>query len=113
TICELLEQRARTDGDFVYCRWGERPITVGEIAAASDVLARSLHVQGVGEGSRVAAMLPNSPAYAVLIFALVRLKALWIPVNIKLKGRSLETLLARSMPDLCILDRRYEDAVAG
>jgi crotonobetaine/carnitine-CoA ligase len=59
---------------------------------------------GVGAGSRVAVMLPNVPAYAVTWFALARLGAVMIPVNMRYTARELEYVLRDSEAGVLVID---------
>lgn len=47
-------------------------------------LAHWLHTQGVREGDHVAVLLPNSTLFIDLIHALIRLKAVLVPLNLRL-----------------------------
>ena len=67
---ELIELRAREDGERVFLRFGDDAWT---FTAARDEVARlagGLAAHGVAAGDRVAIMLPNSPAFVFASLAL-------------------------------------------
>jgi crotonobetaine/carnitine-CoA ligase len=112
TIAEQLVQRARRDPDFVYCRFGETALTIGDLAEQVERFARGLAALGIRSGDRVAVMLPNHPDYVVVFLALVRLGACQIPVNVHLRGAGLQYLIEHSAPRAAIVDQRYEEQIA-
>jgi long-chain acyl-CoA synthetase len=59
-------------------------------------LAGALGVRGVGPGDRVCVVLPNSPAYLIVLGALRTLGAVPVPVSPKLRARELHHVLQDS-----------------
>ncbi|HEX3721657.1 MAG TPA: AMP-binding protein, partial [Nitrolancea sp.] len=57
-------------------------------------------------------MLPNHPDYITTIYALIKLRAIWIPVNVHLRGPSLKYVLLHAEPVAMIVDTRYHDVIA-
>lgn len=62
--------------DFIGKKW-----TYKDFKRDVDMAANFLWDQGVRESSRVGLMLPNSPQYAILFFAIVKLGAIVVQVN--------------------------------
>ncbi|WP_205710811.1 AMP-binding protein [Isoptericola sp. BMS4] len=79
--------------DRLYATAGDRRVTVGELDAEVDRVRDALVAAGVGVGARVAVALPNTVAHVAVVFALVRVGALWVPLNPKLRGAPLAHLL--------------------
>ncbi|WP_309082288.1 AMP-binding protein [Zhihengliuella sp.] len=86
---EALGRLARTEPDRVYLRDRERSLTAAELNLRVDDAAARLRELGVGPTSRVGLALPVGIDHVVLIFALLRLRALWLPLNTQLKGEPL------------------------
>ena len=64
--------------------------------------ARRLRGAGVTRGDRVALFLSNRPEYAALVFALMRLGATVVPLNIRLTAAELRVQLRQATPKLLI-----------
>lgn len=75
-----------------------------QFARLSRQCAHGFASLGVGPGSRVAVMLPNVPAYAVTWFALARLGAVMVPVNMRYTARELEYVLRDSEAGVLVID---------
>ncbi len=75
---------------------GDKRITYGEAAAASERLARGLLASGVGKGTRVALMMPNGPDWVISWLAITRIGAVMIPLNTFYKPRELGYVLGHA-----------------
>ena len=60
--------------------------TFADVDRRVDALACALARRGVGKGDRVSLMLPNTPEFVVIWFALARLGAVTAPVNTAFRG---------------------------
>lgn len=89
----------RADDPFVRC--GGDWVTFAELDGRSAALAAGLAERGVQQGDRVAVVLPNCEEMIVTIFALARLGAVQVPINIFLKGEFLRYQLEDS--EACVL----------
>lgn len=112
TLRSLLEDRIRTNPDHVFCIWQDRPITVRDIGEAVNRLANGLAELGIKPGDHVATMLPNAPRHICVMLALAKLGAVWIPINIHLKGASLDYTLNHSSPRVIIAHASYREVLA-
>lgn len=86
---QQLSALAKRDPHRVYLLDEGQPITVGDLETAVAALVRALNGCGVSSGSRVGVALPVGRDHVVTIFALLRLGALWIPLNPQLIGEPL------------------------
>ncbi|GAA1578583.1 class I adenylate-forming enzyme family protein [Leucobacter aridicollis] len=86
---EQLSAAAKRDPNRVYLLDEGRPVTVGEIEEGVTSLVRVLGRLGISGDSRVGVALPVGKDHVVTIFALLRLRALWIPLNPQLIGEPL------------------------
>jgi crotonobetaine/carnitine-CoA ligase len=109
----LFAGRAAATPDRVFARLGERPLTFGQLEARSALLAGWLQASGVAPGDRVALMLRNGEAALVLMLAIARTGAIWVPVNIEAVGDSLAYVLSHAGPRVVIAEADLLPAVAG
>jgi long-chain acyl-CoA synthetase len=68
-------------------------VSYGVLHEAICRLAHGLQKSGIVKGDRVALMLPNIPQFVIAYFAILRLGAVVVPVNMMLKGREVASLL--------------------
>jgi crotonobetaine/carnitine-CoA ligase len=111
TVGALLGRHARDHGDLVYCRFGARDYAVREIEAAANRVANALMRRGVGAGDRVGVMLDHHPDHVIAFFALAKLGAVMVPLNVHLRGASLEHLLRDCDLAGLIVDGRLAETV--
>lgn len=107
-VAEELAAAAADRPDRLFATAGERSVTVGELDARVDRVAGVLADAGVGARSRVAVALPNTLAHVAVVFALVRVGALWVPLNPRLKGAPLTHLLGDSGATHLVAERGAE-----
>ena len=65
---------------------GGRTVSYAELRELRDTVARRLAARGVGEGDRVAVLLPAGVDFAAVLHALPRLGAVLVPVNARLSA---------------------------
>jgi O-succinylbenzoic acid--CoA ligase len=85
-------------------------------AALDDRVARAvgwLRARGTGPGDRVAVHLPAGSAWVELLFALVRLRATLVPLNLRLTAAELGRILADAEPALVVTDAAGRPTVAA
>ena len=111
TLRALLERRAARDPDRPYLVPDGGSLTFSELDTAANRLANGLAERGIGEGTRVAAMLDNHPDLVCLFFALAKLGAVHVPVNTRLKGDPLAYLLGHAKPAMVIAESSYAPVV--
>lgn len=87
-------------------------ISFSEFARATLQCAHALHSLGVRQGTHVAVMLPNVPAYAITWLALARLGGVMVPVNMQYKSRELEYVLRDSATGFLVVDASVLDVFA-
>jgi crotonobetaine/carnitine-CoA ligase len=109
TIRELLEHRAKHTSDFVFGIYEGWEISFSTLEACVNRLANGLAELGVVPGQRIAVMLANHPDHIFTFLALAKLGAIWVPVNINLRGPSLDFLIEQSTPSAVIMDAKFWD----
>ncbi|WP_190815929.1 AMP-binding protein [Saccharopolyspora pogona] len=113
TIPELLAAAAAERGEAPYADFAGEPVTLSALAEAVADAQRGLAALGVHRGDRVAVMLPNHLEHVVLVHALVGMRAVWVPVNTRLRGEPLAHVLTDCDPSLLIIDPRYAAELAA
>jgi len=111
SIGAQLDRRASDGPDFVYGRFEGREFTVGQLADAVNRLVVALSKLGIGPGDRVSVMLANHVDHIVVFFALLKLGACQVPINVHLRGEGLRFLLSHSQSQMFIVDGRFAEDV--
>lgn len=110
-IPRLLRECAASRPDHVYCRSEHGPLTCAALNERINKLANALQAVGVVPGARVAVMLAHHVDHAVTFFALTKIGAVNVPVNVHLKGAGLEHILAHSGAEFGIMEGAFEDVL--
>lgn len=111
TVGDVLAWRARTTPDSTFLRFPDLEMSFSDVDCRVDRVAYGLVELGVGRRDHVAVMLPNSPEVVLVMFALARLGAVAVPVNIEHRGRQLRHVLATSDSTTMVVDAEYLDRV--
>jgi long-chain acyl-CoA synthetase len=93
-VGRTLREIARRLPEKVAVIFGEKRITFAALHDLANRLANGLIGLGIGRGDRVAIMLPNSSDFAVAYLGVARLGAIGVPLDFRLKGDEIETVLA-------------------
>ena len=102
----LLDAAATEFGDqplWNFFESGEQH-TYAQCRTDSRALCASLAGLGIGHGTHVAVMLPNIAAFPLTWFALARLGAVMVPVNVRYRERELAYVLKNSDAEWLIAD---------
>lgn len=97
-----IERRARADPDRIALLADDRSVTYDEFASRIRRLANGLRRLGVERGDRVAWLGPNHPAFLESFFAAGLLGTALAPVNHRLDGKQIESILADIGPRVLI-----------
>jgi len=95
-LAYLLDQQARLTPDrtAVICRpW---VFTYGQLNALANQVAAGLHALGFGPGDHIALSCPNTPHFPVAYYAILKLGAVVVPLNVLLKPREIADVLRDS-----------------
>lgn len=95
---------ARTDPKRLYARFGDRDITIGDVATEAETVAQTLLASGLEPGARIAVMMENRPLTIALIFGIARAGMVWVPINTRQQGDPLAYQLAHCRPSLLVID---------
>ena len=84
-------------------------LTYHELNCRADQLAEYLRSLGLSRGDRLAILDYNSPLHLVLMFALSRLEAIFLPLNFRLSPAELSSILKDSTPKLLLFGSEWAD----
>ncbi|MCK1292467.1 acyl--CoA ligase [Bradyrhizobium sp. 30] len=106
TLGQLVSMRARTHGSALAIdifERGERA-TYAQMDRRSNSCAHALRRFGVRKGDRVGMMLPNRIEFPVLWFALAKLGAVMVPINMYYTPREVDFVLRDTQAKFAIVD---------
>ncbi|NED60133.1 long-chain fatty acid--CoA ligase, partial [Streptomyces sp. SID10244] len=89
-LSENLTAAAKAHPDATALICGDRTLSYNEFDDAAAQMATLLAELGVESGDRVGLMLPNTPAFAVIFYGIMRRGAIAVPMNPLLKAREIE-----------------------
>jgi crotonobetaine/carnitine-CoA ligase len=112
TFRQILDAEAIAAPDRVYCTFGGRSVTLGELDAQVNRIANGLLARGLQPGDRVALMLPSHPDHIACIFALAKIGLVRVPINTALQGPSLDHPFRAFDVDALIADVAHADVLA-
>lgn len=106
TLGQLVTLRARTHGSKVAISIFERDesATYSEMDRRSNQYAHALRSAGVMKGDRVGVMLPNRIDFPILWFALAKLGAVLVPLNMRYTPREIEYALSDTQAKFAVID---------
>ena len=107
TLVHLIHRQAREHGDRPFVRFEDgQAFTFRALDAWTDELAGSLAALGVRPGDRVLGLVGNRAEAIGMLFATVKLGAVWVPVNTGLRGAFLQHQLHNAEPRVVVLEDR-------
>jgi crotonobetaine/carnitine-CoA ligase len=104
TIPAILRDRAELSPDARFLTLGEEVRTFAENLEAAEAAAAALAALGVGRGSKVATLLPNCTEILDLWYGSALLGAVFVPINVGLRGDGLAYVVEHSEADFIALD---------
>jgi len=110
TLAAIVRNALRRvdDQDRVFLNFrGETSLTYRQLRADIGAWERTLDELSVDRGGRVAVMLPNSVEYVSLLLALGNTGRVAVPVNVTLKGWSLQYTLSDSEAELLVISSDF------
>lgn len=118
TLVHLLRRQAAAHGRRPFVRFEDgQSFTFGALDTWTDGLAGSLAALGVRAGDRVLGLVGNRAEAIGLLFAAVKLGAVWVPLNTGLRGAFLQHQLHNAEPRVVIVEDRLaenlRDVAAG
>ena len=114
TVPQVLERQAAQRGDKLFLTelWTGRHWTYDETDKLANRSANALQGAGVTGGRHVALMLGNSAEHLAIFFALGKLGAVSVPVNIAARGDLLRYYFAHSDAAMVVVDEELAPRLA-
>lgn len=109
TVKTLLEASAIEHSDHIVLKHATEDLTYADLNRRVNRLAHGLLSNGVRQKDHVAVMLDHHIDHIITFFALAKLGAILVPVNVHLSGAPLNYLLAHSEPRFIIAEAHYEN----
>ena len=108
TFGHILADKARRNGDklFLHSLLDGRKFSYREIHQLSNRIANGLLAHGIGKGTHVAMLMENSPEQILTYFALGKIGALVVPINVAARGAFLHYYLDQSDSTALVVDAR-------
>jgi crotonobetaine/carnitine-CoA ligase len=101
----LFDMRVREQGSDPFLKCGGDWVTWAEVGAITDRVAAGLAALGITKGDRVAYLSTTSMPMLETYFALMKLGAVEIPMNVFLKGEFLRFQLGHARASTVVVDR--------
>jgi acyl-CoA synthetase (AMP-forming)/AMP-acid ligase II len=106
-IFSILKKYARSDPDRNLITADNDSMTRGALVAEAGLFARALARSGVGHGTKVGLILPNSVLWYVVYWALASLGAIPVPFDPQAGEWELARLLSPADAQVCFAASRY------
>jgi long-chain acyl-CoA synthetase len=88
-LAHLLDHQARLTPEREALVCGPARLTYGQLSAMAAMAANGLRAIGIKPGDHVALSCPNTPHFVVAYFAILRVGAVVVPLNVLLKPREI------------------------
>ncbi len=106
-LADIVERQARSGGRHVALHFEGHDVTYSQLWRYVENATHRLNEVGVRPGDRVATISLNHPAVIVLLFALARLGAIFLPLNYRLAQVELAAVLDHADANLIVADQTY------
>ncbi|MET9925946.1 MULTISPECIES: amino acid adenylation domain-containing protein [unclassified Streptomyces] len=113
TCWDLFAEQAEANPDAPAATCGERTLTYRELAYRSSALAQALTRQGVGPGDVVGVCYERSLDLVVALLAVMRLGAVYLPLDDRLPAERLSYMVEDSGAQLIICHEAVMDRLAA
>ncbi|WOH75670.1 class I adenylate-forming enzyme family protein [Bradyrhizobium sp. NDS-1] len=106
TVGELVSRRATTHGSTVAINVFDRHefVTYSEMDRLSNQYAHALRAFGVRKGDRIGVMLSNRIEFPILWFAIAKLGAVIVPINMRYTSREIEYVISETQARYAVVD---------
>jgi carnitine-CoA ligase len=99
-----LAHRVREKPASIFANFEGAPLSFAELDGTANALAFWMRDIGIEPGDAVALMIRNSPLALALLFAIAKLRAIWVPVNPQGRGENLGYIFNHAAPRLIIAE---------
>lgn len=102
-VASVLTESARRYPGNIALSLGPQTVTYADLWEQTRAYAGALAARGVGQGSRVAVLMPNIPDFARTYYALLSLGATVVPIHALLKRHEIEYILGDAEVSLAVI----------
>ena len=102
SLPDMFDQAVATYGNRICSEFMGRTLTYNEIGQLVDRAARGLADLGIGKGSKVGLLLPNTPTYIIYYYAILKTGACVVNFNPLYSLRELEYQIKDSQTELMV-----------
>ena len=113
TIGQILERNARRAPQREALVYADRRYSYQDLDAAVNRASRAIAQLGVAHGDRVALMCPNSDRFVIAYYAVLKLGAIVVPINVRLAVPELAFQLEDSGARLLLYDPELAEVAQG
>lgn len=106
---KIIEDKAKQYPNHVVFQFRDDPLTLEQFNTRINRAANGFLALGVKHGDKVAIMLPNSPEFLYTWFALNKIGACEVPINVALKAQGLAYQMVQSDCVALVADLQYLD----
>ena len=107
SLGHLVESAAERFGEKPLFIFEDKPLSFAEVNRLTNKTANALKSVGMTKGERVAVMLPNGVDFPIVWFALAKLGAVIVPVNINYHDHDLTYTLDDSQAGFFVVHENY------
>jgi fatty-acyl-CoA synthase len=109
TIGDIFGKTVERRSERTFLQSADRRISFADAFATVETIGAALRRSGLGRGSRLALMLPNSPEWAMIFLACARAGIMTITINTRSKPDEIGYILAKSRADALVMVDRFWD----
>ena len=113
TIYTLFDLQAKSAPQYPALIFNDKIITYKMLSGEVNSTACALKKLGVEQGSRVAVLFPNTPAFVALFYACQKLGAVVIPLNRRLHPDELSDIIQECRCTFFFFDGQYQSLAAA
>jgi O-succinylbenzoic acid--CoA ligase len=112
-VQDWLRYRAEATPERLALAAGGLRLGFRELEGRVQGVAAALRARGVGPGDRVAVLLPNGYEFALMVYALMRLRAVLVPLNTRLAAPEVSWQLGDCRPRLLVHHPAFASVAAA
>jgi len=107
TIRELLETKARKNGDRPFLLFKNEKVSYAEMDRRANSVANGLLDAGIAKGDKVSVIVANCPEFMYIWFGLCKIGAIMVPINYNNKGEGLRYIIDHSDSKVVFVQDRF------
>ena len=111
TLVTALSEAVSTHPEGVALLYGDQQLKFTELDEISDGLARALVTRGIEPGDRIAVLDRNSLWFFVILFAVMKARAVLVTVNFRLAPPEVDFILRDSGSKLLFVGERFDHSL--